>query len=357
MTRQESVLARRWGMRPRILVLTLSAFVAMMAGCGGGDDDKVAPAPPPTAPALAGDLAPLTGLPQPDVARRQRVALVVKIDNAPRARPQAGLNQADVVMAERVEDGVTRLFTVFHSNDADPVGPVRSARSTDIALAASLRRPLFAYSGTNALFQQQLKTAPLVDVGVDVAPGDYRRQGGRPAPYNLFTSTPALFRRAPGGATAPGPLFVYRPAGQPLAAAGAAPAAGAHLEYRGRHITTVVDWGWDAGAGGWRRAQDGTPHVDTAGAQVVAKNVVVQFVEYRDTGLRDRSNTAVPEAHLMGEGEAWVLTDGKSVRGRWSKPTPEAVTSYTDAGGRPIGLTPGTTWVELAPPGAAQLRG
>ena len=344
-------------MRRRRLVAALSVFLAVMAGCGGDDEDaRTAPAPSPAPPALPGDAAPLTGLSQPDAGRRQRVALVVKIDNAPRARPQAGLNQADVVMAERVEDGVTRLFAVFHSNDADPVGPVRSARSTDIALAASLRRPLFAHSGTNAVFQQQLKTAPLVDVGVDVAPGDYRRQAGRPAPYNLFTSTTALFRRAPAGATAPAPLFSYRPADQPLAAAGAAPAAGAHLEYRGRHITTVVDWVWDAGAGGWRRAQDATPHVDAAGAQVVARNVIVQIVEYRDTGLRDRSNTAVPEAHLTCEGEAWVLTDAKVVKGRWSKPTPEAVTSYTDAGGQPVGLTPGTTWVELPPPGAAQLR-
>jgi hypothetical protein len=119
----------------------------------------------------------------------------------------------------------------------------------------------------------------------------------------------------------------------------------------------VVDYAWDAAAGGWKRAQNGTPHVDTAGAQVAPRNVVLQFVEYRDTGQTDRSNTAVPEAQLVGGGEAWVLTDGKVVKGRWSKPTPDAVTSYTDAGGQPVPLTPGATWIELPPPGAAQLRG
>jgi hypothetical protein len=267
-----------------------------------------------------------------------------------------GLNQADVVVSEKVEDGVTRLFTIYQSNDADPVGPVRSARSTDVVLATPLRRPLFAYSGTNTAFAQLLRTAPLVDVGVDAAPGDYNRQRGRPAPYNLFSSTPALYRRAPAGATAPPPLFAYRPAGQPLAAAGTGPATGLHMEYRGRHITTVVDYGWDPAAGVWRRSQDGTAHVDPGGAQVAPKNVVVQFVEYRDTGHIDRSNTAVPEAQLVGGGEAWVLSDGKSVKGRWSRPSPAAVTSYTDSAGQPIALTPGTTWVELPPPGAAQLR-
>ncbi len=344
-------------MRRHPLVAGLVVSLAVLVACGGGDDDASGRNPPPPAPTVPGDVAPLTGLPQPDVARRQRVALVVKIDNAPNARPQAGLNQADVVVEEKVEDGVTRLFSIYQSNDADPVGPVRSARSTDIALAAPLRRPLFAYSGTNSAFQQLLKTAPLVDVGVDVAPGDYARVRERPAPYNLFSSTVALYRRAPAGAMAPPPLFAYRPAGQPLAAAGATPARGVHVEYRGRHVTTVVDYGWDAGAGGWRRSQNGTAHADPGGAQVAPRNVVVQFVEYLDTGLRDRSNTAVPEAQLVGGGEAWVLSDGKSVRGRWSKPALEAVTTYTDGAGQPIALTPGTTWVELPPPGAAQLAG
>ncbi|HEX2065106.1 MAG TPA: DUF3048 C-terminal domain-containing protein, partial [Acidimicrobiales bacterium] len=108
-------------------------------------------------------------------------------------------------------------------------------------------------------------------------------------------------------------------------------------------------------SGTWRRSQDGRPHVDTAGAQVAPKNVVVQFVHYRDTGLRDRSGAVVPEGEIQGEGEAWVLTDGKVVRGRWRKPTAEAVTQYVDAAGAPIPLTPGQTWVELPSPGQARL--
>ena len=346
-------------MRRRTLVPALLASLLLAAACGGGgDDEEAAPsttttaAPGTTVAAPAGDVAPLTGLPQPDAARRTRVALVVKLDNAPKGRPQAGINQADVVVVEKVEDGITRLFTIFQTNDADPVGPVRSARSTDIALVTPMNRPLFAYAGTNAAFQALVDAAPLVDVGFNKASGDYRRQSGKPAPYNLFSNTPALFKRAPAGAAAPPALFTYRTAGQ--AAAGDA-AGGVHLEYRGKNVTTRVDYAWDA-ATGWKRTQDGTPHVDAAGAQVAPKNVVVQFVTYKDTGQRDRSGAVVDEAELVGQGDAWVFTEGKVVKGRWAKASAGAVTAYTDAAGAPVALTPGTTWVELTPTGAGQLR-
>lgn len=102
-------------MRPHHRLGAVLATLAVLSACGGGGGKKVpAPAPSPgPPPTVAGDVAPLTGLPQPDAGRRQRVALVVKIDNAPKGRPQSGLNQADVVVEEKVEDGVTRLFTVF----------------------------------------------------------------------------------------------------------------------------------------------------------------------------------------------------------------------------------------------------
>jgi len=77
----------------------------------------------------------------------------------------------------------------------------------------------------------------------------------------------------------------------------------------------------------------------------------VQSVNYRDTGFTDQSGAPVPEAELVGAGEAWVFTDGKIVRGRWTKPAPAAVTQYLDPSGAPIRLTPGPTWIELARPG------
>lgn len=348
-------------MKRRIALLVVVVVASAAGACGGGGKKKTTTTtavPTTTAPAttttvqgpLPPGASPLTGAPA-DAAKAARTLLIVKIDNAPKARPQAGLNQADIVVEEAVEGGVTRFMTMFHSRDADPVGPVRSARTTDILIATPLHRPLFAYSGANGDFEKLIRAAPLANVGYSVNSRDYTRVAGRPRPYDLFSTTPKLFAHAPAGAAAPPPLFAYRFPGQ---ASVGDPAGGVHMEYRGK-IVTAVQWAWDAKLGLWLRSQDGGPHMDAAGFQVTANNVVVQFVTYHDTGYRDQSGAAVPEADLVGEGEAWLLSDGKVVKGRWKRTAAGELTQYIDGSGAPLRLTPGRTWVELPIPGNAAL--
>jgi hypothetical protein len=314
-----------------------AAVVALAAGLPRGAGAAPAAAPDPAGP------SPLTGIAGP---APNRPALVVKIDNAPAARPQSGLNQADVVYEELVEGRMTRFAAVFHSQDSAPVGPVRSARSTDIAVASPLHHPLFAYSGANAVFEAEIRQAPLVNVGYHAAPDRYYREPSRHVPYNLFSRTPALFGLAPAGSVAPPALFAYRATGEPPAGPGMV--AVQHVSAR---WATQVDWQWDPTAGEWRRSQDGRPHLDAAGRDIAPANVVVQFVDYRDTGLRDTSGAAVPEAQVVGEGDSWILTGGALIPAHWSKPSADAVTRWVDAAGADVKLAPGRTWVELAPPG------
>lgn len=327
-------------MAMRKTMVWVLGLAVIASACGGGNESPTPTSRPPTSTtAAAGPMVPLTGRPGEGPARP---ALVVKIDNAPKARPQAGINQADVVVEEAVEGGITRLFTVFHSQDPPVIGPVRSARSTDIALAAPLNRPLFAYSGANNVFLKLINEAPMVDIGVNAVPGAYRRERGRPALYDLFSSSAALFGAAPPGSGPPPPIFRYGPA-----APGGKPSQGVQLEFRGR-VVTLVDWRWDAAKAGWLRTQNATAHVDADGAQVTATNVVVQVVPYEDTGIRDQSGEPVPEAKLVGEGRALLFRDGVVTEGKWSKASAEAVTEYTTPDGQPLMLNPGQTWVELA---------
>ncbi|HEY3238582.1 MAG TPA: DUF3048 domain-containing protein [Acidimicrobiia bacterium] len=311
-------------------------------------------APPAAPPPPQASPAPLTGLPM-DPARAQRPVLVVKVDNAPKARPQVGLNQADVVFEEGVEGGITRFAVLFHSKDSDPVGPVRSARSTDIALVTPLNHPLFAYSGANEVFKEYVARAPVVDVGYDAHPDRYHREAGRPSPNNLFSASKALFDLTPEGSRAPPALFPYRAPGEAAGGAGAKPASGARVWWRGDVRETMAVWEWDGTAQGWRRTQNGEAHTDGAGLQVTPPNVVIQYVTYKDTGFVDSTGSPVPEAEVVGEGEAVILTGGRAVPAHWSKPSASEVTRYVDAGGAEVRLTPGQTWVELVPPGQSEI--
>jgi hypothetical protein len=335
-----------------VAALVLSLLGAACSGGGKKEAASTTTAPAPsttTAPAIAANASPLTGLPL-DPAVPARAALVVKIDNAPKARPQAGINEADVVVEEGVEGGVTRFATLFQSHDAPSVGPVRSARSTDLLFAQQLGRPLFSYSGANAVFLDLVRKAPLVDVGVGRFPTSYHREPGRPAPYNLFSETKSLFASAGDDVAPPPPLFAYRPAGEAPPAAGAEPAPRVQAVWK-LNITTTVVYAWDEASKTFRRTTDGAPHLDAAGVQVSPDNVIFQVVNYKNTGLVDRSGAAVPEAGLVGDGEAWVLTAGRLIKGRWSRPADAQTTAYTLPTGEPIRLTPGRTWLELVPVG------
>lgn len=356
----------------RSLLAGLAGLAAspVLASCGGGGNDEAAAEPTrrsstsssssssTTAPPL---LAPLTGLPWPlDPALATRPALVVKVSNAdgPRAslnaRPQAGFNQADVVAELLTEGGVTRLVCIFHSGDTDQVGPVRSFRTSELDMMPSLGLPLFSYSGANTGFLARLReSGRVVDVGFDSATSAYRRVDGRARDQSLMASTPALYAAGAGQGSTPPAWFSYRadPAAAP--GAGARPSPGARYAVGGAG-QAPVEYTWDGR--GYARLQKGTPHTDTNGVQAAPANVVLQFVEYRDTGARDTSGSAVPEAVLVGDGAAWVFTNGQVVEGRWWKPEPAAVTQFTDSGGAPIGLTPGTTWLGIIPPGTASIK-
>ena len=337
------------------------------AGCSGGSSGATATgtteqaaaltstttAPPTTttgAPttttttAPLGPTAPLTGIEVASVP--QRPALVVKIDNHSQARPQVGINQADVVFEEIVEANITRLAVVFHSVDADPVGPVRSARTTDLHLLTNLHRPLFANSGANTGTLSRIAQIDIQHVNVDTggAGSFYFRDGPRPAPHDLFTNTSDLFGLA-GDITderLPPALFHYRRGEESLPAV-ASPVAEVTIDYGDR---TAV-YSWDAAAVGWARTQDGTPHVDADDVQVMPTNVVIQFTIYG----RSPADPSSPEAILVGEGDVWILTDGHLIEGRWSRATAADVTTYTTADGEVIGLLPGRTWVALPKPG------
>ena len=90
------------------------------------------------------------------------------------------------------------------------------------------------------------------------------------------------------------------------------------------------------------------------GQQLPQVNVVVLFVPYRNSGFRDVTGAVSPEAVLEGGGDAWFFADGKVVRGRWARPGIDSPFSLSAPDGTVPVLTPGQTFVELAPgPGSA----
>jgi hypothetical protein len=356
---------------PKKRIVAAGVGVAMLAGAvavfalGGGEEEAAPtttttttePTTTTTKPG-AGPIAPLTGLPGNYGKRITRPALVVKIDNDnSKARPQVGLNEADVVYEERVEGSVTRLLAIFHSRDSVPVGPVRSARTSDIAIISALRQPYFAWSGANPTFASRIRSAKLKDVGYDALSSEYFREPSRPRPSNLMLKNTSTIKGIPNpGGAPPPPLFSFRTGKEKIA--NLTPAEGAHVSFGGGGGAAPTEWRWNGK--GWARFQSGTPHVDAAGKQVAPANVIIQFVSYVPTDTADQFGVPIPEADMVGQGEVWILTGNAAehgvVKGVWRKQHLGSVTDYLNPDGTRIKLTRGTTWVVLPTPGAATLR-
>ena len=262
--------------------LVIAAVVAVLLAQDDGGRSRATPPPAELS------VLPLLGTPGrvPD-----RAALAVKFDNTASGRPPSGLAQADIVFEEVVEGGLTRLLAVFQSQDPDPVGPVRSARSTDLFILAELGRPLFAWSGANPTFAAAVESADVVDVGIGAAPDAYGRSPDRQAPYNLYAAPEELREAAAeqdeaAASTPPTALFSYRAADSALSGPGVEPVSGFRTTGAGT-VSTEIEWSWNADAASWTRSQDGTPHVNKGGEPVRAANVVVRITPYRDSGVRD----------------------------------------------------------------------
>ena len=292
-------------------------------------------------------VAPLTGVRVAAVAVQP--ALVVKIENSSAARPQTGLDRADLVVEELVEGGITRFAAMFQSRTAasvGTVGPVRSLRDVDASIAGPTHG-LLASSGGASVVLRRLRTAPVQLVLPSRSA--YFRSKARPVPHNLYARADGLWAAAdPEHRAPPAPYLPWAAdaAGAATSGAGSSPAATLAITFsRAAHPR----WTYDASSKRWLRSEGSTPSKVASGARLAAQNVVVLRVRTRDAGYRDPVGNPVPETVLTGTGSALVLTGGRQVAGRWSKASPFAPLTLTTTSGAPLTVAPGTTWLELVP--------
>ncbi len=322
----------------------LAAGSLALASCSSSSSGSSAPLPKPATSneASAGQVCLLTGLPQTGGEQADRVALAVKIDNIAPALPQAGINNADVVVEELVEGGLTRLMAIFQCAKAPEVGPIRSARISDADILALLHGSVLGYSGANPKDMPPIRAnSGAALISYDQQPQYFHLGGGRPAPHNVFSSTTTLLNaglRLRPKLQAPPALFTYGPID---------PAARrAHRVYMSWPAASAL-WTWSHRA--WLRTQDGSPDMLTSGEQISATNVVILGVDIASTGLHDVLGAPSPLDVTIGTNPAWVLRDGKVIRGTWSRKAIKDEITLKDANGHVIALSPGRTWVELLP--------
>lgn len=308
-----------------------------------------------------GGMNPLTGEMIEEASLLDRRPIAVKVSNYPDlVRPQAGLNNADLVFEHYAEGGATRFTAVFYSKDAHTIGSVRSARIIDFEIPV-MYDAAFGFSGAAGPNKERLGQVDWFDqiISPDFGhSGFYRAQPDEPDTdfwHTMFTDTYRLrdILQERGEDVAPqyqnGMIFSDMPP------QGGAPAKQVEIGYRGSYVT----WWYDSGTGRYYRWNDGERHDDAnTDQQINTKNVVVIAAEHVDTWIPETEvgqGAKSIEIQIWGEGPATIIRDGQRYEGRWQRENPHDMLTFSDLDGNPLPLGQGNSWFELVPLGFDKL--
>jgi hypothetical protein len=331
--------------RVRFLAVGVVAVVSVggLAACGSKKPSAVAvrttsatPTPTPT-PTLR---SPLTGLP---VATLGPV-VAVKIDNVG-TYGQNGLDAADVVYAEEVEGGLTRLLALYSSTTPTTAGPVRSARESDLEVLGQYGKIALAFSGANAGVLREVRSANVRDDSYDAVTAAYSFDDARPSPYQFLVNVKQLVAQRPG---VPAKDVGFRFSAAAPAQSAAKPARPART-ITVRFPTTTLSATFAGGV--YTISRDGRT-LSTDGRPVTATNILLQTVSVQSSRFVDHNGSRTPYSVTIGHGTASVLRGGTSYAGTWARAGQASPTTWTASGGGALALNPGRTWVILVPVGA-----
>jgi hypothetical protein len=351
------------------VVLVVTGAAAVAAACGGHGGHKAsattsatpASAAASVAPSVAPSVPPSTGPsvaatttkpakpkpgPAPDPLTGGSVkpkgpVVVVKVDNSVSARPlQKGLSRAAIVYQELVEGGDTRYMAIFDNPAHFEVGPVRSARPTDLQILKPFGKVVLGFSGANSGVLAQVHAANVAPVSQEERGGAYVTEGRRPVAYNFYTWPDTLVSHATKpdpGVPDVGLRFGVQNAGRPFPQL--------KVSYgRGGAGTTAT---YNPATKKYTMVQGTTTMNLDDGTSVHPTNLIVEFVHVHPGGYVDVDGNNSPDSVVTGNGEALILHDGKLWHKRWTRPTSSQPTRYVDDKGNDVKLSPGQTWIMI----------
>ncbi|HUG74645.1 MAG TPA: DUF3048 domain-containing protein [Acidimicrobiia bacterium] len=352
---------------PATLAAALALVLAACSGTPDGSKDRTSPGPATetttttttaettTSTTDQADLttvttyppeysSPLNGLPAENPDDLDRGAIAVKVDNHPLARPQGEIGNADAMIETIVEGGFTRFIALFHDNESDFIGPIRSLRPTDTALAAGMGTPI-GISGGQPWIQSIAVSRNVRLVGESRG---FFRASGRTAPHNLFADTMSIRSTAIARGWSnerPTALFEIGVWHIPDDAA-------SQIEMYWAD-SNVVRWVWDPEEKVYSRWLGDTPHEwarrDGTREQITAQVLIIvegtQYVERNPAG----TGSNVPAIDTLGSGQAWVFAVGRVWQGSWQRSAYGEPFTLLDADGTPTVVPTGIPWISVFP--------
>ena len=278
------------------------------------------------------------------LAGENKQILVVKIDDTNAAHPQIGVEDADLVYVEQVEGGLTRLAAIYTSKLPPLIGPIRSARISDIELLAQFGRVGFAYSGAQSKMRPVIAAANLENLSAERNPPSiYGKDPNRPGPVDMILKPDLLLERANANPkirieTATASVFAFgdAPKGETNTAIAKVSWPSAKYELR-----------WDSVSKKWLIYFNEKPNMAANGEHLYADTAVIQLVSITPSIYGDKFGEITPFSKTTGSGKAVMLRYGFSYQISWQRNLETDVTTWKSADGGVANFKPGRTWIFL----------
>jgi hypothetical protein len=276
-------------------------------------------------------------------------AVAVKVENDPAARPQSGLEKADVVYEEIVEGGITRFMAIFHCGDSKKVGPIRSARFDDPKIALPFTNTL-AYSGANSIVQKELRKRRVMSIteGMKGAPL-FRYPAGSISVHSVHADTKVLRKYVPKKADPPA-FDVFR---RGAVAGGSKPAKLVKVNFEEGN---AIEYAYKKGL--WYRSEGGSKFMAASGKQIAVPNLLIQEVRVDNSKtIVDIEGNPSPDIDLEGKGRALLFRNGKVVPGEWRIAKEGRPPRFVTKKGETMTFADGPIWIELVPSRKGNVKG
>lgn len=266
------------------------------------------------------------------------IAFMSIIENSPEARPQAGFTDADIVYEAMAEGGITRCLALFQSQNSPKIGPVRSMRTYFIDLAYEYNLPFAHCGGSHDALDRISKENPMSLN--EMVNGNYywRDKNIKVQEHSLFTSTDKLKELITQKGYIKAPTVKLNFDKTYWDNLQATSANTVTIRFNGSYNTT-----YSFKDGLYYKAMNNVPTLNRDDKKPVAvKNIVVQNVNYKT-----RKNELYLDADLVGQGDGYIISNGKAVKVTWSKADLHSQTIFKDSNGKIVPLDPGKTWWHL----------
>ena len=269
--------------------------------------------------------------------------LAVKIDDSVSARPQIGIDRADIVYIEQVEGGLTRLAAIFSSEIPTLIGPIRSASISDIEILAQYGRVVFAYSGAQSKLLPVISAANLNDYGAQrQSPTIYTRDESRTSPTNMVLRADLLLEKV-------------RSDGREIATSRSVGWNFGDLPIGGTAITEAkLSWPaasyevkWSKEESRWLIFNNGVANMSASGVQHGPTTFLIQNVEILPSEYGDKFGGVTPYSKTIGSGTGFVLRDGKYFPATWARPDELSGTTWLAQDGSELPFARGQIWIAL----------